>query len=60
MPYTILTGILKNMLKEYSFYQDTVDVAVLLNNVNCFINPVYAFIKLANVRQGLVDLFKCP
>ncbi len=58
MPYTILAA-LKNMLQEYSFYPDLMDVAVAINAVNAFINPLYAFIKLSNVRQGLIDLFKC-
>ncbi len=59
MPYIIVGAFLKNMLQEYSFYPDMMDIAVMINAVNAFINPLYAFIKLSNVRQGLVDLFKC-
>ena len=59
-PFLLLLTILKKMLQEYSFYVHAVDAAILLLNINCFINPLYAFIKLANVRQGLKDLFKCP
>ena len=59
MPYIIVAGILKNMLQEYSFYPDMVAVAILCNIINVFGNPLYAFIKIPNVRQGLIDLFKC-
>ncbi len=59
MPYVIVGALLRNMLEEYSFYPDLMDMALVINAVNAFINPLYAFIKLSNVRQGLVDLFKC-
>ena len=58
MPYTIVAAGLNNVLKEYSFYPDMKDVTILINAVNSFINPLYAFIKLGTIREGLIDLFK--
>ena len=59
LPKPIIYTVLKSYLDKYGFYQDLLDASVLLLMINVWINPLYYFYKLKNIRKGLVDVFMC-
>ncbi len=59
LPIMVTLSVLRRVFGEYGFYKHIVDVATLFIVINHFLNPIYYIYKLRNIRQGLVDLFKC-
>ncbi len=58
LPQIVVNGFLKNTLEKYDIYEEMVDSMFLILSINLFSNPLYYFIKLRNIRNGLLDLCK--
>ncbi len=58
LPQIVVNGFLKKTLTKYDIYEEMVDAMFLILSINLFSNPLYYFIKLRNIRKGLLDLCK--